>query len=103
MPLLGRSYGHHRDLPACGSGARATIVASLYRDDCVVIRHDQPLPAVEATRLRPVGRHAPASIPTSTIPLMTATSACPPPFHRANSIALNRPFPQAPPATRRSQ
>ena len=27
MPLLRRPYGHHRDLPACGSGARATIVA----------------------------------------------------------------------------
>jgi hypothetical protein len=103
MPLLRRSYGHHRDLPACGSGARATIVASLYRDDCVVIRRDEPLPAVEATRLRPVGRHAHASIATSTIALMTATSACPPPSHRANAIRVNRPFRQAPPASRRSQ
>ena len=91
MPLLRRSHGRHRDLPACGSGARATIVASLYRDDGVVTRHDEPQPPVEAVPLRPVGRHAPASIATPTIALMTARSACPPPSHRACHRRTARP------------
>jgi hypothetical protein len=103
MPLLRRSYGHHRDLPACSSGARAASIVSLLWDLCVVTPRDEPQPAVEAMRLRPVGRHAPASIATSTIALMTATSACPPPSHRANAIRVNRPFRQAPTASRRAQ
>jgi len=95
MPLLRRSYGHHRDLPACGEGARATIVASLYRDERVVIRHDEPQPAIEAIRLRPVGRYAPASI-TSFTAMLTVRSRCLPTSHRANDPLKDRNHHQPP-------
>ena len=92
--------------PCCGG--RMVIIeifqrASLYRDDCGVIRRDEPLPAVEAMRLRPVGRHTPASIATSTTALITARSRCPPSSHCLNATRANRPFSQTPPASGSSQ
>jgi hypothetical protein len=67
--------------------ARATIVVCLYRDDCVVIRHDQPQPAVEAMRLSSEGCHLPASVTSPTTIRVTAGSQCPPSSHRIH-VAL---------------
>ena len=77
MPLLRRPYGHHRDLPACGSGTRATIVTSRHRDHGVMIQHDEPQPPAEAAALQPAVRHAPASITNALTATMTAGSRCP--------------------------
>ena len=77
MPLLRRPYGHHRDLPACGSGTRATIVTSRHRDHGVMIQHDEPQPPAEAMALQPAVRHAPASITNALTATMTAGSRCP--------------------------
>ena len=103
MPLLRRSYGHRRDLSACGSGARATNVASLHRDHCVVTRRDEPQPAVEAMRLPPVGRHAPASITSSTTAIMTARSRCLPPSHHLHDALTQRNYHQVPRVNRMPQ
>src|SRR5215472_2069443 len=43
-----RSYGHHRDLPAGGSGTRTTTVVPVHQHDGVMIQHDEPQSSVAA-------------------------------------------------------
>ena len=76
-----------------------------HRDRRVVTRHDEPQPAVEARRLRPVGRHVPASITRSTTAMSPAKSPCLPPsqhLHDAptqlnyHQLSQVNPIPQSP-------
>jgi hypothetical protein len=70
-----------------------------------VTRHDEPQPAVEARRLRPVGRHVPASITRPTTAMSPAKSPCLPPsqhLHDAptqlnyHQLSQVNPIPQSP-------
>ena len=68
-------------------------------------RHDEPQPAVEAMRLRPVGRHVPASVTRPTTAMSPAKSPCLPPsqhlddaptqlnYHQLSQV---NPIPQSP-------
>ena len=87
------------------SSERVTIggLASLYPDERVVIRYNEPQPAIEAMRLRPVGRYAPASIISSMTAMMTVRSRCLPTSHRANHALTDRNHHQPPRANRISQ
>ena len=76
-----------------------------HRDRRVVTRHDEPQPAVEARRLRPVGRHVPASITRPTTAMSPAKSPCLPPsqhLHDAptqlnyHQLSQVNPIPQSP-------
>jgi Putative transposase/Transposase zinc-binding domain len=96
MPLLRRSYGHHRDLSAYGSSAGATIVASLLPDHCTVTRRDEPQPAVEPMRLRPVEGLVPASITRSTTTTSTAGSPWLPPSQHLHHALTQRNYHQVP-------
>ena len=62
-----------------------------HRDRRVVTRHDEPQPAVEARRLRPVGRHAPAPPAVSDIPLPDPPMPCPWPVGRHVPASITRP------------
>ena len=96
MPLLRRSYGHHRDLPARGSSARAAGIAACLRDHCSVTRRDQPQPTVEVMRLRPVVRHAPASFTSSTTAVRTSRSRCLPPSQHVHHALAQRNYHRVP-------
>jgi Putative transposase len=99
-----------------GSGARLFVAIHpprraryqrriLHRDRRVVTRHDEPQPAVEAMRLRPVGRHVPASVTRPTTTMSPAKSPCLPPsqhLHDAptqltcHQLSQVNPIPQSP-------
>jgi len=75
MSVLRWPNGRHRDLRRCRSGARAAIVACLYRDPRVVIRPDQHQTAGQALVLRPPGGRVLAPITGSSTARMTARPA----------------------------
>jgi hypothetical protein len=103
MPLLWRSYGHHRDLSAGGSGARATIIVSLHRHDGVMMHHDESQPPVETVALRPAVRRAPASITSPMTATTTAGSLPPPSSHRTRAALAHRNHHRAPRVNRAAQ
>jgi hypothetical protein len=105
MPMLRRSHGRHRDLPAWRSSARAAGFDALIRngEEGVVIRRDEPLSTVEAVPLRPSRGRTPRSTASSTAMPMTATSAGPPPRHRLASALTDRPSRPLPAASGRLQ
>jgi hypothetical protein len=61
-----------------------------------VTRRDQPQPAVEAMRLRPVGHHVPVSISSSTTAVRTASSRRLPPSHHGHNALKQRNYHQVP-------
>src|SRR5476649_124799 len=101
MPMLRRSDGRHRDLPACRSSARAARFVAPIRDEGVVTRRDGPQSTVEAVPLRPSGGHAPRSTAISTTVLTTARSARPPPWHGPTGALTDPPLCPAPGASGR--
>jgi hypothetical protein len=97
IPLLWRSHGRHRDLPACRrSAARAATGASPYRDVGVVTPRNEFHATVEAAVLwLSVGR-TPASTTSFSIVQMTASSACPASSHRVSCAFEDRRLHSAP-------
>src|SRR6185437_4480329 len=90
----GQNSLDHRDRSAYGSSAGATIVASLLPDHCTVTRRDEPQPAVEPMRLRPVEGLVPASITRSTTTTSTAGSPWLPPSPHLHHALTQRNYHQ---------
>jgi hypothetical protein len=61
-----------------------------------VTRRDQPQPTVEVMRLRPVARHAPASITSSTTAVRTSRSRCLPPSQHVHHALAQRNYHRVP-------
>src|SRR3954469_25219805 len=90
MPVLRRPHDRHRDLRPCRPGARAAIVACLYRGCCVVTRHDKPRPVSQAAVLRPPGEGVPAAITGSLTARITVRSDRPAPSPQVDVTPAGR-------------